>query len=187
MMKLEPLQQALRSIPEIDEAAAAPSEKIEDVVGAVAEFSKLLRKAGIQQSREVREIVSSLAQNPEEIREAWQREQQRAAASEQQLRKLAEAMIATLDILDRMLAEMASTNWEAQIRQALDVSLHNVEKAGLVSFGKVGELFDPAIHDLTREIKQRPTVALCVSAVASRGYALNGKVLRRAAVDCVIV
>jgi molecular chaperone GrpE (heat shock protein) len=188
-MKLQTVQQALGSLPQVNEPASAASEPI-DVLGAVAEFSKLLRKVGVQQTREVREILSSLQSSgsqTEEIRQAWQREQERAAASEQQLRKLAEVLIAALDILERMHAAFEAApgmqEWAQQTRQAIDVALHNSKKIGLVPLGAPGEPFDVAIHDLESEVPPGHRDPVHVGSVTTRGYALNGKVLRRASVD----
>jgi molecular chaperone GrpE (heat shock protein) len=189
-VKLTTVQDALRAIPEVTEAPPASGE-VEDVLGAAAEFSKLLRKAGIQQSREVREMLSSLQEpggQSEQIRDAWQREQQRATGSEQQLRKLAEVLIATLDILDRMVAAFEPAHmeeWRVQTRQAVDLCIHNAEKVGLVPLGIPGEPFDIAVHDLTREVPRDHRGPIQVGSVITRGYSLNGKVLRRAEVDYV--
>lgn len=184
-VKLESVQQGFRSIPRVGDSA--PLAEIEDVLGAAAEFSKLLRKLGIQQVREVREALSSL-QDPEgeQIREAWHREQQRAAGSEQQLRKVTDVLISTFDILERMLTAFRAAEmeeWEKQTRQAIEICLHDAEKVGLVPLGVQGEIFDAAVHDIARELPREPRAVLLVSAVVTRGYALNGKVLRRAAVD----
>jgi predicted NBD/HSP70 family sugar kinase len=191
-MELSSVQQALRSIPRVDDdAASEPAESgVTDLLGAATEFSKLLRKLGIQQTREVRDILSTIRSGDpqsEQVREAWQREQQRASGSEQQLSRLAEVLIGTFDILDRMLAAFADAggmeDWELQARQAVDLSLHNAEKVGLVPLGSPGERFDVAIHDLVREVPRGHRGAVKISAVVTRGYALNGKVLRRAVVD----
>lgn len=193
-MKLETLQEALRAIPQVTDPAAPSTGEISDLLSAAAEFSKLLRKLGVQQTREVRELLSSMQQpetQSEELREAWQREQQRAAASEQQLRRLADVLVATLDIFDRMLAAFQDQRgmepWERQTRQAIDVCLHSAEKVGLVALGTPGEPFDIAIHDLEREIPPGHRGTVRVGTVVTRGYALNGKVLRRATVDYALV
>ncbi len=184
------VQQALRSIPRVEEDDPAAEGEVTDLLGAAADFSKLLRKLGIQQTREVREILSTLQAGGgqgEQVREAWQREQQRAAGSEQQLRKLAEVLIGTFDILDRMLAAFQGAagmeEWEQQARQAVKLSLHNAEKVGLVSLGVTGEPFDGTIHDLVREIPAGHRGGVRVGSVVTRGYSLNGQVLRRAEVD----
>jgi len=189
-VELETLQQALQSIPEVQDGTAAEGGDVADLLGVAAEFSKLLRKLGVQQTREVRELLDAL-QVPgapsEQVREAWQREQQRAAGSEQQLRRVSEVLIGTFDILERMLAAMEAQpgmrEWEEQTRQAIDLCLHNAQKVGLVPLGAPGEPFDVAIHNLTREVPRGYRGPVRVGAVVTRGYALNGKVLRRAAVD----
>jgi len=189
-VELKTVQEALRSIPQIVEDTEVPTGKVTDLVDAAAEFAKLLRKLGIQQTREAREILSALQEpggQSEQLREAWQREQQRATESERQLGKLAEVFIAALDILDRMLAAFQQAGgmegWEQQARQAVELCLHNAEKIGFVALGSPGEPFDVAIHDLTRPVPSGQRGTVRVSAVVSRGYSLNGKVLRRAAVD----
>jgi molecular chaperone GrpE (heat shock protein) len=191
-VELKTVQEALQSIPQVIDDPQTPAGNVTDLVDAAAEFAKLLRKLGVQQTREVREILSAF-QEPsgqfEQLREAWQREQQRATESERQLGKLAEVFIAALDILDRMLTAFHQAggmeDWERQTRQAVELCLHNAEKAGLVSLGSPGEPFDVAIHDLTRQVPPGHRGTVRVSTVVSRGYALNGNVLRRAQVDYV--
>lgn len=194
MELLKAVQQGLRSsIPQVEEAAPGPSGEVTDLLGAAAEFAKILRKLGIQQSREVRELLSTL-QEPigqfEQVREAWQREQQRAAESERQLGKIAEVLIGALDIFDRMLTAFQQAggmeDWEQQTRQALELCRNSAEKVGLVPLGNPGEPFDVAIHDLARQVPPDYRGTVRVSTVVSTGYALNGKVIRRSTVDYTI-
>ena len=112
-----------------------------------------------------------------------------APEEEAQNRKLAEVLIATFDILDRMLSVFTpkgpTSELYSQTQQAIDLCLHNAGKVGLVALGEPGEPFDTAIHALTRELPHGQSSSLRVASVATRGYALNGKVLRRAEVDYI--
>jgi molecular chaperone GrpE len=187
-MDLNAVQEALRSTPRIEDDpqnASASADAI-DVLGVAAEFSKFLRNVSEQQTREIREIAASVSDTGR-LHEALQREQERAAGSEQQLRKMAEVLIGTLDLFERMLAALSADPemkpWETQTRQALELSLHNAAKIGFVALGTPGEAFDSSIHDLTREVPGGSAVEPRISAVLERGYALNGRILRRARVD----
>lgn len=189
-MELKHLQQALRSIPQLEDPGAEPPAGVADALGAATEFSKLLRKLGSQQGRDAREILSALQKQDSQsgqIQQAWQREQERASASEQQLARMADVLVAAFDVLDRMLAALVAAGdmdtWEKQARQGIELCLHNAEKVGLVPLGAVGEPFDVSIHNLVRAVPPRHRGPVQVGAVVARGYALNGRVLRRAEVD----
>ena len=56
-------------------------------------------------------------------------------------------------------------------------------KHGLVSFGEVGEEFDPTRHDALMTVPmEEPVAVVTVSQVMQQGYSLNGRVIRPARV-----
>lgn len=188
-MDLDAIREALRSIPEVAAPHAGLPQPTGDLVGSAEDFAKVLRKLGLQQMRDTRELLASMQSalgESGEIREAWQKERQRAIASERQLKALAMVMVEALDILDRMHSTFRSVSgmedWAGQVEQALDLCLQRAERAGLAPLGRTGEEFDEAIHDSSRPLSpssRRPTV----TAVSTRGYALNSQILRRATVE----
>lgn len=188
-MDLNAIRESLESIPKIMDPQAGSSEPAGDLFGAAEDFAKVLRKLGVQQMRDSRELLASIQSafgDAGEVRAAWQKERQRATDSERQLKALTGAMVDTLDILDRMHSAFQSVggmaDWARQIEQALKVCLEKAERAGLVALGKPGEEFDEAVHDSPQPLpagQRRPTI----TTVSIRGYALNGQVLRRATVE----
>jgi molecular chaperone GrpE (heat shock protein) len=188
-MDLERLKAALLSIPLMEDADGAAVPAVSDLLCASEDLIRTLRKLGVQQMRDSRDLLAALERpGPEvaQLRDAWQREQQRAVESERQLKALARAFIATFDVLDRMAAAfrtLGMEDWAVQTTEAIHLCLGHAEKAGLVTLGTPGEPFDETVHDLSRQPAGPARGPLRVDAVASRGYALNGQVLRRAAVE----
>jgi NTP pyrophosphatase (non-canonical NTP hydrolase) len=188
-MDLNVIRETLRSIPEIVDPQAGPPPPPGDLLGSAEDFAKVLRKLGVQQMRDTRELLAGVQGalgESGEIRDAWQKERQRATESERQLKALARVMIDTLDILDRMHSTFHSVggmeDWARQVEQALEVCFEKAERVGLVPLGKPGEEFDEAVHDSPQPLppgRRRPKV----TAVSTRGYALNGQILRRATVE----
>jgi molecular chaperone GrpE (heat shock protein) len=189
-MELDEIREVLRSVPLVVDGEAAGGEETADLLGAAAEFAKVLRRSGVQQLRDSRELVATL-QEPlakvEEVRAAWQREQQRAVESERQRKELAKVVIGALDILDRLLAAFQSISgmedWAEQTENAIRSCLRQADKVGLVALAAPGEPFDESVHDANQRLGGRRRGDLRIKAVPVRGYALNGQVLRRATVD----
>ena len=188
-MDLNSIRETLRLVPEVVDSQVDPPQPPGDLLGSAEDFAKVLRKLGVQQMRDTRELLASVQGalgESGEIREAWHKERQRATESERQLKALARVMVDTLDILDRMHSTLQSVggmeDWARQVEQALDLCLQKAERAGLVPLGKPGEEFDEAIHDSLQPLppgRRRPIVMV----VPMRGYALNGQILRRATVE----
>ncbi len=65
---------------------------------------------------------------------------------------------------------------EAQIEQAF-------EKLGITSSGKVGEPFDPNLHNAVAHIEDENLGENVISAVFQKGYLLGGRVVRHAMVQ----
>jgi len=93
-------------------------------------------------------------------------------------------LITVLDDLDRAEAHGDLTG---AFKAVADKVVAVVGKFGLESYGDVGELFDPAVHEAVQHEESdvlAPTVTV-VSAVLRRGYRLADRVLRPAMVTVV--
>lgn len=186
----ETLREAFRSIPQIRSLDGASAERRSDLLCAAEEFAKVLRKLAVQQMRDSREILTTIQQSlgkAEQAYEAWQREQQRATASERQAKELATVLVGVLDLLDRMAASFESLDgmkeWARQTGQAVQLCLAEAGKVGLTALGSPGEPFDEKIHDIGQGGSPGHAGPWTVRAVVVRGYALNGQILRRAVVE----
>ncbi|MBC9936350.1 MULTISPECIES: nucleotide exchange factor GrpE [unclassified Leucobacter] len=106
-------------------------------------------------------------------------EQQRATAA------VLTPLLGVLDDLDRADAHgdlVEGTPFHA-IAQKLRGSL---ERFGLESFGQVGDLFDPALHEAIAQVPVPGTEAHTVLDVVERGYRIGGVELRAAKVAVAV-
>lgn len=191
-MDLRELRDALRALPQARDAETAAEDGVGDLLTAAGEISRALRRLGVQQMKDSREVLAACnslkgqAGDVEPLRAAWQREQQRAADSERQQKELARVVIATLDVFDRMLSAFRSLegmrDWAEQSELAIARCLRQADRAGLAALGTPGEPFDETIHDGGQHLDGGGGT-LVVESVAIRGYALNGQLLRRARVN----
>lgn len=184
-MTVESIRNALASLPEVEEAKS--EDDVHDLYSLTAGLTQVLRKMGVEQMRGSRELLNALEPLGEaaEVHAAWQREQERATESERQLARLAGVLIGALDSIARFASLLREAEgleeWAVQLDKAVDVCHRDGEKAGLVPLADRGDRFDEAAHDTVSEAPAG--TAPVIARVVMQGYALNGRVLRRATVE----
>jgi len=186
MGELAEIRRQLAALPEIQEASG---ETVHDLLSVAGEFAKLLRKLGVQQTRAGTDVVGSVRESMarlDDVHQAALDARDRAVRAERQAEKLATALIAHLDLVERAAAVMREAggmnSWIEQFEKAEGQTLAEAAKWGLTTTGHEGETFDTSVHDALNEIE--PTdAAVNVHRVQRRGWMLNGRVLRRARVE----
>ena len=174
-----------RALPEIVEA----EDDDGDLLSTAQDFSKTLRKLGLRQMQEVREALSGIAvpeNAKQEVRAAWQREQERAVSAERQAEKLALVLVGALDQLHNLAKAMegdkALQDWSEQVELARTFCHREAGKVGLVTLASPGDSFNPAIQDATNPVSSKSQGLAVIVEVRAQGYLWNGSVLRRALV-----
>lgn len=184
-MDLDKVRNLLRALPEISES----TDSDRDLLATAEEFSKTLRKLGLRQMQEVREALAAVetpGAQVEEVRAAWQREQQRAVDAERQSERLARVLVGTLDQLRNLQAGLGQVaglgDWAEQAGKALTLCHREAEKVGLVALAAAGDPFDAAVHDTINEVSPASGSSWVVTDVKTQGYSWNGAGVRRALV-----
>lgn len=92
-----------------------------------------------------------------------------------------------LPVLDAFSAAFTGASWEAvDSRWRVGVEyIHSqllkvLNENGIEEYGKVGDVYDPLVHDCVEEAV--PSEGATVSAVVRFGYKMNGRILRAAGV-----
>ncbi|KAF3914416.1 hypothetical protein ABW21_db0208348 [Orbilia brochopaga] len=110
------------------------------------------------------------------------------------IQKFAKDLLESIDNLDRALTAQptASTDPAKELQNLYDglkmtekVLMGTLEKHGLVRFNPVGEKFNPNLHEATFEAALEGKEPGTVFHVQTKGYQLNGRVLRAAQVGIV--
>lgn len=92
------------------------------------------------------------------------------------------ALLPVLDDVDRARQHGELTGPFAAIADKLDASL---EKFGIVRYGKVGEEFDPNVHEALMHQVDAEATATTVNLVIEPGYRIGDRVVRAARVSVV--
>ncbi len=187
-MDIEAIRKVLAALPDID-SSQLPNEKTQDLVATAESFALVLRKIGVQQMRSGTEVVSAVNRASDRIaavHETALQERDRAVAAERRLEAMAESLIAHLDFLARatdLMREVGGFDtWIEQFDQAKDRLIADVAKLGLSELGRVGDPFEPQVHDSVNQI-QASDGRVVIRSVLRPGYVLDGRVLRNAEVE----
>lgn len=169
-----------------EEVNFEPDEDLGDVAGAQAKIRKL------------REELKETQKNRDEYLDGWQRckadavnarkdtlaEADKRGARHKEV--LIEEIIPVLDSFDMAASSEAwmevsdgfRTGMENVRNQLLEVLSHH----GVERFGKVGDLFDPRMHEAVQEVDDVPGEAHAVVKILRFGYRAGNRVLRPAQV-----
>ncbi|KAF3911505.1 hypothetical protein ABW20_dc0107433 [Dactylellina cionopaga] len=116
------------------------------------------------------------------------------AAKDFAIQKFARDLLESIDNLDRALTTQPQTasdpakdfkNLFDGLKMTETVLMGTLEKHGLTRFDPMGEKFNPNMHEATFEAPMEGKEAGSVFHVQSKGFALNGRVLRAAKVGVV--
>lgn len=117
------------------------------------------------------------------LQKRFQRELDRGRVAERD--RVLIAWVATVDDLDRALAHADASRSELVegLRAVLRQAVTAIESFGSPRFGAVGDVFDPALHDVVSTIPaNREFTANVVAAVVKAGYGTVDHLLRPATV-----
>lgn len=162
--------------------------ELEDEMGDVAALKEKMRK--------LRETLEKAKKERQEYLDGWQRCRADAANAKQESARTAQKMGEMLreelvhdiiPVLDSFDMAAGSESWaqvndgfrtgmEAVRYQLLDV----LERHGIKRFGKVGEHFDPRLHDVAQEDEDAPGESGSVCKILRHGYTAGERVLRPA-------
>ena len=186
--RIDEIRNRLKELPDV-RAHGDDDRSSTDTMGIAAEFTKTLRKLGVQQTRAdttLMESINEATSRIDDVHQAALDARDRAVQAERQAENLAEVLIEHLDLLERAIGVMEEAGglekWVGTLRKGANGTLAAAAKWGLVSVGLPGEPFDPSVHDSTNQI-ERTDETVVVRATARRGYLLNGRVVRRAEVE----
>jgi len=167
-----------------DDIELEPNDELGDVAAAQAKLKSLREKLKDAQTKR------------DEYLAGWQRckadgvnsrkdaleQAQRAASREKD--SFVEDILPVLDSFD-----MASTSqawasvddeWRAGIGHIQNQLLGILEKHGVKRFGKIGEKFDPRLHDAAQEVDDGDSESHTVLKILRHGYRSGDKIIRAA-------
>lgn len=186
-MKLSELQASFAEVPLVDQGADPEAPGGDDSL--LAGIEETLRKIGVQSARSARELgaqIATLAEEPQKLRQAAEREVARAQTAERQATSLANALVDLLALIERMNASITDATPISEVSEQLGLSsryaLRAATTCGLVEAAQIGESFDVERHDLADELASSLRGELRIEEVVRQGYVFNGHVLRRARV-----
>jgi molecular chaperone GrpE len=73
-------------------------------------------------------------------------------------------------------------SWRKGVEYIHAQCLAVLDKHGIASFGKAGELFDPQLHESAQEVEDASVSAHSIVRVLRHGYRMNGRLIRPAQV-----
>ncbi len=160
---------------------------VDDVVGGPEDEVRRLREALEAKTREAEALQERSLRAMAEFdnarkRAAREREDYVRYANESLLREL----LPSLDNFDRALiaarAEAGAASVVAGIELIQRELLRALEKFGVTPFESVGQPFDPTRHEAVARVHAPDQPDMTVVSEVTRGYLLNGRVLRPASV-----
>ena len=172
--------------PEIEDINLEPEEELGDLGAAQAKLKKL------------KDELAKIKQERQEYLDGWQRckadavnarKEMLAAADrlgERAKEALLEDVIPVLDGFDMAAGSSAWESVDAQWRSGIDriknQLLDMLGRHGVERFGKVGDVFDHAVHEAMEERTDVAGESGTIAKILRYGYKINGRVLRPAQV-----
>jgi len=150
-------------------AQAAPVEPAAEGVGALDENAQLLA----ERTADLQRLQAEYANYRKRA------ERDRQLAGEVAISRVLVDLLPVLDNLDRARAHGDLTGGLKAVADQLDTVF---TKLGLVSFGEVGDLFDPAIHEAVLHDESEAVDQPTCTTVMRPGYKHNDRLLRAAMV-----
>ncbi len=163
------------------------------------ESEELSREVLAQKLTAVRKELAAAQKESREHLDGWQR----TKADLVNVRRMADAEVARaliqgsgrlareiLPALDSFAAAMQAPEW-SEVAENWRTGVERIEgqlsgalsRAGLVSYGSVGERFDPAVHEcMSVQVTEDEALDDTVAEVLQKGYRLNDEVIRPAKV-----
>ncbi len=162
----------------------------EDDLGAVGAVKAKLQK--------LRDELTEAKKERQEYLDGWQRckadavnakkdAAMDAARMESRVREsLTEDLLPVLDSFDMAAGSenwlAVDENWRAGMERVRNQLLDVLSRHGIESFGKVGEMYDPHIHEAVQELEDVPGESGSIARVLRFGYKSKDRVVRPAQV-----
>ncbi len=181
---------------EHDESRAPSEEQIdvdfepEDELGTIAAAHAKLQK--------LRSELAAVKKERADYLDGWQRckadaiNAKKDAAFEAQRihirtkEGIAEEIIPVLDSFDMASATESwlsvDENWRAGMEQVRSQLLDVLARHGISRFGKVGDMYDPHVHEVVQEMSDAPGESGSIARILRYGYKSNERVIRPAQV-----
>lgn len=172
-----------------------PEEEIVDFEPEEELGSEAAAKAKI---RKLREELESAKKERQEYLDGWQRSKADSVnarkdilrdaerAAERKLLQLIEDILPALDSFDMASASEAwaeiGDGWRSGMENVQSQLLDGLRKHGVERFGKVGEVYDPHLHDVVEEREDAAGESGEVVRVLRYGYRKEDRILRPAQV-----
>jgi molecular chaperone GrpE len=170
----------------VDEVNFEPDEELGDVAGAQAKIKKL------------REELKETQKKRDEYLDGWQRckadaiNGRKEALSEADRRairvkeSLLEDLIPALDSFDMAIGSEdwsdISDGWRRGMEHVRNQLLEALSRNGIERFAKIGDMFDPRMHEAVQEVDDVPGEPHTIVKILRFGYRASEKTLRPAQV-----
>lgn len=176
----------MNSTPEHEDIDFEPEDELGTLGAAKAKMQKL------------RDELEKVKQERQEYLDGWQRCKADAVNAKKDAsthgERLAERskegmlkdMLPALDSLDMAFGTSAwenlDTEWRKGMEQVKNQFLGALHKHGIERFGRVGDIYDPYLHDIVQEMDDAPGESGTIARILRYGYKFGDKIIRPAEV-----
>lgn len=165
-----------------DDIAFEPEEEMGDIAAAQSKLKKLrteLKEAQQKASDHLagwqREKADSINARKDALREAER-------AVEREKESFVYDLLPVLDSFDMAFSggafEAMSTEWQQGMKHVQNQLLGVLETHGVTRYGKVGEVFDPALHEAMQESSELPGDPHTIVRILRHGYRMGERIIR---------
>ncbi|MEK7601756.1 MAG: nucleotide exchange factor GrpE [Patescibacteria group bacterium] len=163
-----------------------PEEELGDIGAALAKIKKL------------KDELERVKKERQEYLDGWQRAkadavnskretEARAARSGEMLREeLVHDIIPALDSFDMASGSevwaTVSDGWKSGMERVRDQLIDALKRNGIERYGKVGDIFDPHLHEVVQEVDDKPGKPHEIVTILRYGYKTSERILRPAQV-----
>jgi molecular chaperone GrpE len=169
-----------------DDIDFQPEDELGDIGAAQAKLKKLRAELKEAQAKAAENLAGWQREKADSInaRKDALRDAQRAAEREKE--SFIYDLLPVLDSFDMAAASGAfaamSDEWKTGIQHIQNQLLGVLENHGVKRFGKLGELFDPRLHEAAEETTDLPGDPHTIVRILRHGYAAGDRIIRPAQV-----
>lgn len=167
-----------------DDIDLAPEEEMGDIAAAQGKLKKLGEelKESQKKAAEYLDGWQRCKADSVNVRKDALRDAERA--SERAKSGFVEDLLPVLDSFDMAMGaeawETVNEDWRAGINHIRTQLLDALQKNGVERFGKIGEAFDPRLHEAVQEVDDMPGEPHSVVKVLRHGYRVGERLIRPA-------
>lgn len=179
-------EEAVEEIQQEDLEQVQSDDPLEEAIARVQELEEQLKAQVEETTKKEQDLLLRTRAEIDNIRRRTEQDVEKAHKFA--LEKFSKDILNTIDNLERALATPANTEDESVkalfdgVELTLKELLATVARFGVEAVGKVGEAFNPDLH---QAISMQPAEGFesnQITAVLQKGYTLNGRVIRPAMV-----